>query len=171
MDAWTTETRETRQRRVMYIIFAVGMLISLAICGWLFVAVAKQPIHLVRLGPLQTFKVAQPIDVPVKQLETSKLIPSRSNLSEDIIFVVQQTDGSFRAFLGLDPVSGCFMLWHKESREYGGSCTQTTYDINGINKNDVATGVRRPTNMVEFPTRIENNVLFLEDRILRRDIR
>jgi hypothetical protein len=127
---------------------------------------------LVRLGPESRFATAvdKPVDVAVKQLQTSKLIPNRPSLSEDIIFVVRDA-GAFRAFLGTDPVSGCFLSWRTAEQLFMDGCAQRSYGFTGRNTDQLTIGRSRPSNMVELPVTIRNGVLFVEDRILRRDLR
>ena len=162
---------EIRRRR-LYLVFAAGMGVAALICGFLFLAMLAPSSRTVRLGPESKFAVAddRPVDIAVKQLETSKLIPNRPSLSEDIIFVVRDA-GTFRAFLGTDPVSGCFLAWRGDEHVFVDACAQHSYGFTGRNTDQLTTRGKRPVNMVELPVTIQNGVLFVEDRILRRDLR
>ncbi|MBA3945169.1 MAG: hypothetical protein H0X37_11475 [Herpetosiphonaceae bacterium] len=171
MNEYARDLREARQRQIMYGIFAVGMVASLVICVGLLYAMTRQTPKLVRLGPVTKFVAGQPVDVAVKELETSKLIPNRSVLSEDVIYVAKQADGSYQALLGVDPVNGCFLSWHTDQQQYRAGCTDATYDINGLNQNRLATSTSKPVDMVALPTQVQANQLFLEDRIQHRNIR
>lgn len=168
----TTDFREERRRRLLYLVFAFGMGAAAIICLVLAYVVFAPSNRLVRLGSESRFVGAadEPVDVPVRQLETSKLIPTRPTLSDDVIFVVRDQNG-FRAFLGTDPASGCFLSWQTAEQHFVDNCEQHTYGFTGRNTNQLATGTSRPTNMVELPVQVQDGVLFVEDRILRRDIR
>lgn len=169
-DQFDREERAARRQRLLYIFFGLGMATSVVICAVLLFLVTKPEIKSISLGSVDRFPLGVPIDVAVKRLETSKLIPSSAQLSEDVIYVVKQSDGSFQALLGLDPVAGCFLSWQPEQQRYIG-CTTFTYNPNGINTEQVSTSASRPANMVAFPTEVRDNVLYIKDQILRRDIR
>lgn len=166
------DIREERRRRLLYIVFALGTGLAVAICGVVgFFAFLPQT-SLVQLGPEQRFVTAEtePVDIAVKQLAISKLIPNRPTLSEDVIFVVRDR-GTLRAFLGTDPSSGCFLSWQEEQQLFVDSCAQNSYSITGRNTNQMQTGTTLPVNMVELPVQNNDGVIFIEDRFLRRDIR
>ena len=166
------DIREEQRRRRLYAVFTAALAIAGLVCAVLGFAVLAPAPTLVRLGPESRFAAAgdRPIDIAVRQLETSKLIPNRPRLSEDVIFVVNDR-GTFRAFLGTDPVSGCFLSWRQEDQLFRDSCEQHSYGFTGRNTDQLTTRERRPANMVELPVAIQDGVLFVEDRILRRDAR
>jgi hypothetical protein len=166
------DLREERRRRQLYLVFGTAVVIAVAICAVLGFTMLTPGVALVRLGPENRFGSAadRPVDVAVRQLETSKLIPNRPTLSEDVVFVVRQTDG-YRAFLGTDPSSGCFLAWRTEEQVYVDACGQHSYGFTGRNTNQLTTTSSRPVNMVELPVVVQDGVLFVEDRILHRDIR
>lgn len=172
MDQLPREYRDERQRRRLYAIFTVGMLTAAAICAVLGFLVLAPSTPLVRLGAESRFVSAddRPVDIAVKQLGISRLIPNRPTLSEDIIFVVRDR-GAFRAFLGTDPTSGCFISWQEARQLFVDNCAQHSYGFTGRNTNQLATATSRPVNMVELPVTVEDETLYVQDRILRRDIR
>lgn len=166
------DIREERTRRLLYILFAISTLVAVVICGVVgFFAFLPETV-LVQLGPEQRFAAAatEPVDIAVKQLAISKLIPNRPTLSEDVVFVVNDR-GTLRAFLGTDPSSGCFLSWQEAQQLFVDACAQNSYGITGRNTNQIATGTTQPINMVEMPVQNNNGVIFVEDRFLRRDIR
>jgi hypothetical protein len=167
------DLRDARRRRVLYTIFAIGMGVSAIICAFLTFAVFTPGARQVRLGAESIFARAgtEPVDIAVRQLETSKLIPNRPTLSEDVIFVVRDQQHGFRAFLGTDPATGCFLSWRKAEKLFIDNCAQHSYGFTGRNTNQLTVGANLPANMVELPVTVQNGVLFVEDRILRRDIR
>lgn len=171
MDNLTLELREARRRRILYFVFTLSLVASSVICVVLLFAMGNPPNRPIALGNVDKFTVGEPEDVAVKQLETTKLIPNHSTLSEDVIYVVKQPDGSYRALLGMDPVHGCFLSWKKDQRRYTGPCTNVSYDVNGVNQDSLAGGGTQPSHMVALPTSIRDNVVYIEDRIERRDIR
>ncbi len=166
MDEFALELRAARRQRILYFVFALSLLIATVICGALFYAMSKGDVRPITLGPASRFAVGQPIDVAVKQLETSKLIPTRSLLSEDVIFVVKQADGRFRAWLGVDPVAGCFLSWQADQQHYTG-CSAATYDVNGRNTDQLFTPSSQPVNMIELPTEVRDQQVFVLDQIVR----
>jgi hypothetical protein len=166
------DIREERRRRLLYIIFGLGVGVAVLICAVVgFLAFLPQS-ALVRLGPEKRFATAgtTPIDVPVKQLSISELIPNRPALSQDVIFIVRDR-GALRAFLGTDPSSGCFLSWQVDQQLFVDACAQHSYGFTGRNTNQLATGTSRPVNMVELPVQVKDGILFVEDRFLRRDLR
>ena len=164
--------QDERRRRALYLVFTAGLTIAAAICAVLGFLVLTPAQPLVRLGPERKFAAAgdRPVDIAVKRLETSKLIPNRPSLSEDVIFVVRHA-GEFRAFLGTDPSSGCFLSWQVAEQVYTDACGQHSYGFTGRNTNQLRTSASRPINMVELPVTIRDGIVYVEDRILRRDIR
>lgn len=168
----SADFQEERRRRRLYLVFAIGMGITAVICSVLGFAVLAPATPLVRLGPESRFDTARerPVDVAVKQLSTSKLIPNRPTLSEDLVFVIRDA-GTFRAFLGTDPSSGCFITWRAAEEVFTDNCAQHSYGFTGRNTNQLSINGSRPVNMVELPVTVRNGVVFVEDRILKRDIR
>ncbi len=165
------ELRGERRRRWLYLFFAFGMIAAAVICAVLGFLIITPGTLLVRLGPTAKFSSAgdQPVDVAVKELQVSRLIPNRPTLSDDVIFVVRE-GGDFRAFLGTDPSSGCFLSWRAAEQLFKDSCAQHSYGFTGRNTDQLTTATSRPVNMVELPITVKGGVLFVEDRILRRDI-
>lgn len=170
MDLATRDMREARQRRILYFIFTLAMVTSAVICMGLLYAMGTPSPRTVALGRLERFAVGVPVDVPVRRLETSKLIPNSSTLSEDIVYVVKQADASYRALLAIDPTRGCLLNWQAAQRHYSGTCTTDTYTVNGLNQNQTSANGAHPTNMVELPATVRNDQVYIEDRLLRRDV-
>lgn len=166
------ELRNERRRRQLYLFFAFAVITAAVVCGLLGFLMLTPRTPLVRLGPTSKFGSAgdQPVDVAVQELEISHLIPNRPTLSDDVIFVVR--DGAdFRAFLGIDPSSGCFLSWRAAEQLFRDSCNQHSYGFTGRNTDQLTTTTIRPVNMVELPVTVRADGLFAEDRILRRDLR
>lgn len=166
------DIREERRRRLLYLVFAVGTGLAVVICGVVGFFAFLPASSFVRLGPEERFATAEtaPVDVAVKQLSISEMIPNRPALSQDVIFVVRDR-GTLRAFLGTDPSTGCFLSWQADRQLFVDSCAQQSYEFTGRNTNQLATGTTRPVNMVEMPVQVKDGILFVEDRFLRRDIR
>ena len=165
------ELQDERRRRQLYAAFTISVLFAVGVCTVLGFLVLAPSTPTVRLGPAGKFANAAetPVDIAVKRLEVSKLIPNRPTLSEDVIFVVREGD-AFRAFLGTDPSSGCFLSWKSAEQKFVDSCAQHSYGFTGRNTDQLATNTRKPVNMVELPVTQKAGALFVEDRILRRDI-
>lgn len=168
----TYDERAERRRRWLYRAFAVALGLATITCMGLGGMMLMPGTSLIRLGMTSNFTSAgkAPVDIPVKQLAVSRLIPNRPALSEDVIYVV--SDGrALRAFLGTDPNSGCFLSWRDREQVFADSCAQHTYGFNGRNTDQLAAAGSQPANMVELPVQVHDGVLFVEDRILRRDLR
>src|SRR5687768_5941412 len=107
-----TELRDERRRRLLYGIFAFALVASALICAGVGLAMLTPDDRMIRLGAMRDFASAsaEPVDIAVDQLDVSRLIPNRPSLSEDIVFVVRD-NAEYRAFLGIDPPSGCFLSW------------------------------------------------------------
>ncbi len=166
------ELRDERRLRRLYILFTLALAATLVICATIGILLLAPSAKLVRLGAEAKFANAasEPVSVAISQLDVSQLIPNRPTLSEDVVFVVR--DGvTLRAFLGTDPSNGCFLSWQQARQVFVDACQQQTYGFTGRNTNQLATARSRPIDMVELPLTIENGVLFIEDRILRRDLR
>ena len=166
------ELRDERRRQRLYLFFAFAMVTAAVVCGVLGFLILTPRTPLVHLGPTSKFGSAgdQPVDVAVQELEISHLIPNRPALSDDVVFVVR--DGAeFRAFLGIDPSSGCFLSWRAAEQLFRDSCNQHSYGFTGRNTDQLTTTATRPINMVELPVTVRSDGLFVEDRILRRDLR
>ena len=168
------DLREERNRRLAYLAFAVSMLLSVAICGAIlfFVMVPKQSER--PLGAAAGFAVGEIVEVPVKRLDVTTLLPNKPNWSEDIVFVIKQRDESFLAFLGVDPVTGCKLNWRSDA--FVDDCSQVRYSISGRNVAYVTTlsgslNGQQAEQMVELPVENRDGQLFVIDRQLRRDRR
>ncbi len=163
---------QERRRRLLYLVFSLGMGAALVICAVLGYLIMAPGTPVVRLGSEGKFTGAAetPVHVPVKRLGISRLIPNRPSLSEDVIFVVRDRD-RFRAFLGTSPSSSCFLTWRTAEEVFADTCGSDTYGFTGRNTNQLAVGANQVVNMVELPVQLRDGTLFVEDRILRRDIR
>lgn len=166
-----TDFREERNRRLMYVLFTVSLLISGLICGAILfmVLVPRQEKRLV--GGTSTFVAGEVAEIPVERLELSKLLPNAPQWSEDIIFVVKQQDESYRAFLALDPSTGCKLNWRDNEQQFIDNCSQVTYTLAGRNSNGVTTLSSQPQHMIELPVEVESGDVYVLDQMKVRDIR
>jgi len=163
--------REERTRRLLYLLFGVSMIVSVAICGTILFFMLS-PVQGKRLvGRDADFAAGEVAEVPVKQLELSKLLPNSPQWSEDIVFVVKQGDASYQAFLGLDPQSACKLNWRAQERQFVDRCSQATYSISGRNDQGVATLAARPQHMIELPVEVADGNVYVLDQLVRRDLR
>lgn len=166
--------RDERRRRWLYLFFGACMIVSVLIIGAIMFAVVSADEERRLVGRDAEFSVMQVAEVPVKRLDLTTLLPNRPNWSQDIIFVVKREDSTYRAFLGLDPLSGCKLNWREET--FVDDCTSAKYSINGQNT-DNATTLAGPANanqaqrMIEIPVQIQEGEVYVVDRILRRDQR
>jgi hypothetical protein len=166
------EVQEERTHRLLYGLFGLSMLLSIAICSVILFAVLVPEQGKRQLGDTTDFVVGQVAEVPVSRLDTSRLLPQAPNWSDDIIFVIKQPDYSYRAFLGIDPVTGCKLNWRDQANAFvDTACSQTNYSITGHNKSQPVTLSMQPQNMIELPVEVKDNTVYVIDRILRRDRR
>lgn len=168
------DIREERSRRLAYLAFAISMLLSVAICGGILFVVLVPAEGRRLVGAEAAFAVGEIEEVAVKRLELTELLPNKPNWSEDIVFVIKQGDNTYRAFLGLDPLSGCKLNWRQEV--FVDDCTNTRYTIGGRNEALVMTlsgpaNQQQSAQMIELPVAIESGNVYVIDRILRRDLR
>ncbi|HEX6291006.1 MAG TPA: hypothetical protein VFZ66_17605 [Herpetosiphonaceae bacterium] len=163
------DLREERTRRLLYLLFAASMLISAVICGLILFSILAPAQGKRLLGEETEFVVGEVAQVPVKRLELSKLMPNSPQWSQDIIFVIRQRDDSYRAFLALDPKTGCKLNWRNE--EFIDDCSQTTYTVSGRNKSDVTTLASQPQHMIELPVETQGGDVYVLDRVMHRDRR
>lgn len=166
--------RDDRRRRWLYLFFGVCMLISVLIIGAIIFAVIGADEGRRLVGQESEFGVMQVAEVPVERLDLTVMLPTRPNWSQDIVFIVKRDDNSYRAFLGLDPKSGCKLNWRDDV--FVDDCSSAKYSINGQNV-DNATTLAGPANanqaqrMIEMPVQIQAGEVYIVDRILRRDQR
>ena len=163
------DVAEERNRRLLYVLFTASLFVSALICATIlfFILAPAQGKRLV--GQEAEFAAGEVAQVPVKRLELSKLLPNSPQWSEDIIFVVKQRDSSYRAFLALDPSTGCKLNWRGE--QFIDDCSQTTYSASGRNTNTVTTLASQPQHMIELPVETENGAVYVLDRFMNRDRR
>lgn len=174
MYATEREFREARLRRIAYVVFGVSMLLSAIICSVvLFLSLtAGNPRRLV--GNEGDFVIGQVSEVPVKRLELTQLLPNKPNWSQDIIFVIKQPDSTYRAYLGLDPQSGCKLNWR--NTKFVDSCSQASYSSSGRNVELVQTlngplNATQAAEMIELPVQVESGKVYVVDQRVRRDRR
>lgn len=166
-----TDFREDRRRRLMYVLFTFSLLVSALICGAIlfFVLVPRQEKRLV--GGESSFVAGEVSEVPVERLELSKLLPNAPQWSEDIIFVIKQQDESYRAFLALDPSTGCKLNWRDSEQHFIDNCSQATYTLAGRNQGGVTTLSSQPQHMIELPVEVESGEVYVLDQMKVRNIR
>lgn len=166
--------RDERRRRWLYLFFGACMLISVVIIGAIVLAVLGGDQERRLVGEESDFAVLDVAEVPVERLELTSLLPNRPNWSQDIVFVVKREDNTIRAFLGLDPMSGCKLNWRETA--FVDDCTGAKYSINGQNT-DNATTLAGPANanqamrLIEMPVQVQQGEVYIVDSILRRDQR
>jgi hypothetical protein len=163
------DLRERRNRRLAYTLFTISMLVSSIICGAILFATLAPPEGRRLVGEQSEFVAGDVAQVAVDRLELSQLLPNTPIWSEDIIFMVRMPDNSLRAYLALDPVSGCKLNW-RDDRFYD-DCSGTAYSLTGRNQSQATTLESSPTQMIELPVELEGSQVFILDRRLIRDRR
>jgi hypothetical protein len=166
--------RDERRRRWLYLFFGACMITSALIIGAILFAVLRGGEQRRLVGQEAEFAVLDVTEVPVERLDLTTLLPNRPSWSQDIVFVVKREDNTIRAFLGLDPLSGCKLNWRENA--FVDDCSGAKYSVNGQNA-DNATTLSGPANanqaqrMIEMPVQIQEGDVYIVDRILRRDQR
>ncbi len=166
--------RDERRRRWLYLFFGACMLTSAVIIGTILLAVLGAGEERRLIGPASEFTVMDVAEVPVERLELTALLPNRPNWSQDIVFVVKREDNTFRAFLGLDPLSGCKLNWRVDN--FVDDCSSAKYTINGQNTNNASTlagpaNANQAQRLIEMPVQIQEGEVYVVDAIIRRDQR
>lgn len=171
-DVYQTEVdvREEQRRRIAYFFFAISMIVSVAICATIVFMVMTPDQGRRMIGQESDFAIGEVEDVAVKRLDLTELLPTKPNWSEDIIYVIKQPDSSYRAFLGLDPQSGCLVKWHDDTDEFvDDQCSQTIYSATGRNQTQAASLSGQPAHLIEVPVEIQEGDVYILDRRLVRD--
>jgi hypothetical protein len=166
------EFREERKRRLLYLMLGASVLLSTLICSVImfFALVPTEGTRLV--GRDEEFVVGEVYEEAVPRLDVTELMPAAPNWSEDVIFVMKQSDNTYRAYLALDPVTGCKINWRDASHTFVDStCSQVEYNVHGRNQTQPASLAGAPQNLVELVVNVEGGDVVVRDRLLRRDIR
>jgi hypothetical protein len=125
-----------------------------------------------RVGRDDEYAVGEVHSEAVKRLDVTELLPVAPNWSEDVIYVIKQPDNTYRAYLGLDPATGCKLNWRDSSRTFVDSnCSQIEYSINGRNQTQAASLSSTPQHLIELVVDVEQGNVVVHDRLQRRDIR
>lgn len=166
-----TQTREARTRRLLYLALGASILILVATCMALMVLMSA-PTNVTRpIGRDTEYTVGEVYQEAIERLSITELMPGAPNWSEDIVYVIKQPDASYRAYLGIDPVTGCKINWQAASSRFVDStCSQTQYSIAGRNESQAATLAGSPQHMVELMVNVEEGRVVIRDQIMRRDI-
>ena len=165
------EFREARTRRLLYILLGTSVFISTIICSViLFFALA--PAEGTRLvGRDSDYDVGEVYEEAVDRLDVTELMPNAPNWSDDIVFVIKQSDNTYRAYLGLDPVTGCRINWRESQGAFVDStCSQAQYSVNGRNQTQAASLSASPQHLIELVVDVREGDVYIQDRIKRRDI-
>jgi hypothetical protein len=163
------DLREDRQRRWLYLLFGISMIVSATVCAVILFFTITPPQGKRLVGKQIDFAPGRVTEKAVKRLELTQLLPNSPNWSDDIVFVIRQPNDTYVAFLGLDPMSGCKLNWQTQEQRFFDACTQTSYNIAGSNMDQVTTLSTRPNRMIELPVETTEGDVYVIDRILRRD--
>lgn len=167
------EQRHARTNRLLYIGLGLSMLVLAATCTVLLVLMSAPTNGTRTIGQNSAYAVGDVKERAVKRLSVTELMPGAPNWSEDIVYVVKQPDNTYRAYLGLDPQTGCKINWRASSGTFVDStCSQTEYSLLGRNQTQAGTAAGGPAHLVELRVVVEDDGdVILHDEIVRRDIR
>jgi hypothetical protein len=167
------EIREARTKRWLYILFGLSILVLAGTCTVLMVLMSV-PTNATRVvGPDSAYAVGEVAEEAVDRLRVTESMPGAPNWSEDIIYVIKQPNNTYRAYLGIDPSTGCKINWRAASRTFVDStCSQTQYSIQGLNQTQAGTLAGGPAHLIELMVLVdENGQVVVHDQQVRRDIR
>lgn len=122
-------------QRPMFLAFGVVLLLSAAIfCFVGFQIVARAPRE-IPAGHASDYRPNVPQRFETEKLEVSSRARQRPALSDDIVFVVRSENDTWRAFLGLDMQTGCFLNWDAPSQLFVAAddpqCLAARYTLDG----------------------------------------
>ncbi len=166
------ELREARTKRWLYILFGLSMLVLAGTCTVLLVLMSAPTNATRAIGRDSAYVAGEVVEQAVDRLRVTELMPGAPNWSEDIVYVIKQPDNTYRAYLGLDPTTGCKLNWRADSGTFVDStCSQTEYSIQGLNQTQAGTLAGGPAHLIELMVLVEDGQVVLHDQQVRRDIR
>lgn len=166
------ERREARTKRWLYVLLGLSMVVLAATCVVLFVLMSVPTKATRTVGRDSAFPVGAVEEKAVDRLRITEMLPNAPKWSEDIVYVIKQPDNTYRAYLGLDPTTGCKLNWRAEAHMFVDStCSQTEYNTQGMNQTQAGTLAGGPAHLVELLVQNENGNVVVHDQQVRRDIR
>ncbi len=127
--------QQERQQRLLFALFGLALTIALVVfCFVGFHIVARSPRE-IDAGRVNEYVDNVPRRFAVEKLDVSTWAQRRMDVSDDIIFVMREQDGTWRALLGLDMRTGCFLSWDRDDQLFVApsdpQCLDTRYTPDG----------------------------------------
>jgi Rieske Fe-S protein len=91
----------------------LGLGVFCAMMGWAMVARGPREIA---AGRVEQYRVNEPRRLEVEQLNVSSWIRRRGDFSQDVVYVMRDQDEQWRAYLGMDTLTGCFLTWDPDAQ-------------------------------------------------------
>lgn len=167
------EAREARTKRWLYVLFGLSLLVLAATCTVLLVFMSAPTNATRAVGRDSAYPVGEVVERAVTRLRVTESMPGAPNWSEDIVYVIKQPDNTYRAYLGLDPTTGCKINWQDDSRTFvDTTCSQARYSVQGLNQTQAGSLAGGPAHLIELLVLVEDDgQVVLHDQQVRRDIR
>ncbi|MCG8346904.1 MAG: hypothetical protein MI924_03905 [Chloroflexales bacterium] len=162
--------RQERNQRLALIIFGIalfGVVLFCAMIGWQILAPGPREIA---AGAVNTYSVNTPQRFVVPKLAVSAWVRQRRDVSEDVVFVFYDQDGSWRAFLGMDTVTGCFLDWNAAEQLFVASrdpeCLGARFTPDGRYL-DGGNPAQQQQQMIQLPVETRTNTVVVFDQLFR----
>jgi Rieske Fe-S protein len=158
---------QRRQRRAL-LLFSLALLVLIGFCTVVGLQLLTRQAPAIAAGSVSDYTDQQPRRFDVPRLKTSALIQQRDQtLSEDIVYVRREDDGSWVALLGVDTLSGCFLYWDAQLGLYRDvSCLGARYTPDGRYLDGLQSG-QQPQNMARLPVDVRDGHVFVRDELAR----
>ncbi len=161
---------EERKHRFWSALVGLSLiLLTLVFCFTAYQIITPEPRELdAGLGESYTDNV--PKRFAVEQLAVSEWAERRMNVSEDIVFVMRDSDGTWYALLGVDMRTGCFLHWDEEIAMYASpsdlQCLETYYTPYGQHYDSMPTS-EPPKPMARLRVELREGRVVVLDSLLR----
>lgn len=110
------EARREHQQRLAMVGIGTLLVLALAVFCFVGVQIVTPEQREIDAGLVTEYVDNVPRRFEVEQLSVSLWAERRQDVSDDIIFVMREQDGTWRALLGLDMRTGCFLHWEEATQ-------------------------------------------------------
>lgn len=162
LDPVEDQRRDQSRQRAVRILSLVLALTGL-FCVFLFTKIVSPPAGRVNLGSVERFQPGTTTQIAVPRLDVSTTLQRRPDgMSDDPIFITHYADGSWRALLGWDSLTGCIVQPNADATEFRDACSSEVYDAQGNSRIPGST-----LRLGHMPIAEENGELILLDEFVR----
>ena len=161
--------QQERRQRLLFALFGLALTIALvSFCFVGFQIVARSPRE-IDAGRVSDYVDNVPRRFAVEKLDVSTWSQRRMDVSDDIIFVMREQDGTWRALLGLDMRTGCFLSWDADNQLFVSpsdpQCLSTRYTPDGRYLDGVEIS-EPPRPMAELRLEIRDGMVVVFDSLV-----